>query len=281
MPPTTELVRRLLQGSGRTEFARGLMMSKCHALVSVRARTAFDAERRGLEVLDRALAWLVTRSRDARGVVDGRLVPFERSLSLTYPRRRDLVAVRGVISGRAWLRSPGGSARESVLSLEPKSALLEPPLPTDLAPTDARALGAMRRAHFSVDPINAILALWEAIDLYVGNTGPEHMFSDRQRDEVLKAVAEHGPRLTDQQTQRVNEIIHGLNAAPLRVRLRTALARDGVPYTEGEFSTLWRTRTIRNDVVHGRIPPEPDIDDLRHCLSFVSRMLVQRMVKSG
>lgn len=80
--------------------------------------------------------------------------------------------------------------------------------------------------------------------------------------------------LSEDQRQRVLDLLATINEAPLMTRLRSALAIDNVPFTEEDLSVLKRLRRQRNDALHGRQRGRPDSNDLDLARGFVNRMIV-------
>src|SRR4051794_1355927 len=70
------------------------------------ARLAYDAEQAGHRRIDTALDLVATRLRHALATFpNGEPQPFARDERRALPRRGDHVVVRGLLTGRRWLRS--------------------------------------------------------------------------------------------------------------------------------------------------------------------------------
>jgi hypothetical protein len=203
--------------------------------------------------------------------LDGRLQSFERTVGSSTPRPLEIAAVRSTESARRWIRVTTTVRRlvQSALPLSPEGNL-DPPIPPDVATRDAEAVLAFWRAQ-SASPLGSVIALWDAIEFYVGGTRAPSKFEgaalDRLRDEVPTW-------LTDEQKARYQDLVGNLNNAPLFVRLREAISQDGVPVSEEEIAVLSRLRKVRNPAQHGRERKTPDDYDLRRAWSIVARLLV-------
>lgn len=279
-PASRELARRMFSGTGKeTELNRSFFAGDGLARVVTRSSSLYDAEQAGLSIIDEALAWITVRARDARGSLNKRLTEFRRSANLARPRRGGLVIVRGTMTGRSWVRVPGSRRRPSLLALSEGSSFLQPELQVEMPFGESQALAALSRAHATSDETTSILALWEALEFYAGDTKVAPLFDKAQRRALRAAIRDHGPDLTDEQNRRLNDVVGTLNSAPLFVRLRAAVINDAVPFTETEFKVLRDLRDARNSAVHGDVAVPLNEHTLRVGLSFASRMLVQRMLR--
>jgi hypothetical protein len=119
-----------------------------------------------------------------------------------------------------------------------------------------------------------VISLWDAIEFYVGGTQTRRLFS---KADIDRLCSEPPTWLDPEQHDRFIQQVRPLNNAPLLTRLRTAIARDGVPVSEEEFALLARLRRVRNPAQHGKVRNIPNEEDLRRAQSVVARMLVQRL----
>ena len=94
-----------------------------------------------------------------------------------------------------------------------------------------------------VEELDSILAFWESVEFYAAGTVVDKMFSKQELAEIREAIVSKfdGPK-----QKRLEQAIGSVNDAHLLTRLRRALADDGVPYTESEFSLVSRMRKARN-----------------------------------
>jgi hypothetical protein len=268
-------VSRVADGQGELEerYAGG---SAC-AFVLVTARTLLDAETEGLRSIDTSLAWLVARTRYSGAVLPGgKARRFRRDWTRARVSRRDVVFVRGVSTGRWWLRHPYGIADRPNLALAEVEDMERLPLPPNLSPQMCEAFSAWRRAAEETDPLAAVVALWECVEFYVSGVSVGDLFTKAERKAVQERATEG---LEGEQLQKVRDVMGRLNDAPLMTRLREALKQDGVPYGEGELALLRKLRNLRNDFVHGRSRELPSEVDLRHATAVVNRMLVYGVAK--
>lgn len=231
----------------------------------------YDVERRGLLAIDLALAWLAVRAKYGLArLPSGEPASFERQQARALPTRRGVVLVRGLDSGRIWLRGVGATGGDTELQLE-NAAIFSPTLPSNITTQDRQSVLACRRAAGDDDSLARIGALWEAIEFYVAETKLPEMFSKSERKSVRTSLPDG---LSGEQLRRIDGWLGELNSAPLLARLTAAIAADGVPVDAGELTVLKRLRTLRNDAVHGRGAELPGRDEVDRAVSIVSRMLV-------
>jgi hypothetical protein len=266
---------RILDGLPAASFDQPFRKAPCHALVLCTAHRAVDAEQDGLQQVRTALAWLAVRVRfGLLWLPDGTVQSFARQDARSLPQAADLVAIRGLRSGRTWLRVTTEASRAPTLALDANPQLMQPPLPSVLTLQDRQALLACQRAAVEPDPLARVEALWEAIEFYVAGARVPRMFTPEQLSALRSALPAD---LSDEQRQRVLDKIGELNHPPLMVRLRSVLDGEGTPTTEAEIALLRRLRELRNKAVHGRSTELPDPEDIRYAASVVSRMLIFRM----
>jgi hypothetical protein len=244
-----------------------------YALALVTATRTLAAEEKGLVEIDVALAWLTTRLRYGLATLpNGNPLPFKRSESLTQVTRRDLVTVRGLMTMRQWLRQPGTTDERRLVALVPNGARLPSKMP-HFTLQERLALLALARATREPDPLARVHALFESIEFYASGTTITDLFTKNERRLLRAKLASS---FSPEQQERIIGIISNLNNAPLRLRLMQALDEDNVPINNGEVDLLWRLRTLRNDVVHGRRSELPAVEEVDYATSIVARMLVHR-----
>jgi hypothetical protein len=269
---------RILDGLPAAVFDQPFRAAPCHALVLRTANRAVDAEQDALQQVRAALAWVAVRVRyGLLRLPDETIQSFTRQDARSLPQATDLVAVRGLRTGRTWFRVTGEASRAPTLALDASSHLMQPPLPSILSLQDRQALLACRRAAAEPDPLARVQALWEAIEFYVAGARVPPLFTRKQLSELRSAIGAIPVDLNDEQRQRVLHKIGELNDPPLMMRLRRVLEAEGTPVTDAEIALLRRLRDLRNDAVHGRSTDLPDSEDVRYATSVVSRMLVFRM----
>jgi hypothetical protein len=266
---------RILDGLPAAPFDAPFREASCHALVLSTAHRAVDAEQAALQQVRTALAWLAVRVRyGLLRLPDGTVQSFTRQDARSLPRAADLTAVRGLRSGRTWLRVTTEASRAPALALDASPHLMRPPLPSTLSLQDRQALLACQRAAAEPDPLARVQALWEAIEYYVAGARVPPMFTHGQLSALRNAIPAD---LNPAQRQRVLDKIGELNHPPLMVRLRSVLDAEGTPITDAEIALLRRLREMRNKAVHGRSTELPDPEDVRYATSVVSRMLIFRV----
>jgi hypothetical protein len=255
------------------EDLRAAFEAPAYALALATTERALTAEEQGLAEIDVALAWLTARLRYGLATLpNGLPLPFERRASLAQPSRRDVVAVRGLLTTRQWLRRPATAAEPRTMALAPDGARLDPDLPP-LTLQDRLALLALARATREPDPLARVHALFEAIEFYASGVTTPKLFT---RSALRALVQGLPPSFTDTQRERIAHLVATLNRPPLLEQLMHALDVDAVPIATGEVDLLWRLRKLRNDVVHGRGTELPATEDVEYATSLVARMLVYR-----
>lgn len=279
VPADAPQIRRFLQDFKISEESSAILEVKCFAISTIYAQYLLDAEEEGLANIDEALSWLSVRAFDCRGVLSGRWVDFHRDNTLAVPRRRDRVMVRGLVSGRQWLRAPSQVLRVTEVELADLSPLTEPQLPADLPETDRQAIAAWRRARLASDPVISVLAIWEAIEFYVSTQRGTGLFEPRQKKAILRVINKTGGLdLSREQKARICDMVGQLNSPSMMMKLRTAIAADGAPVSDDDVLTLKHLREARNDAAHGNTTELSD-DLVRQGLSIVARLLVERLRK--
>jgi len=271
LPPP--IAARALSALDVSDEMRADYEASAYALALVTAERTLAAEERGLAEIDLALAWLTTRLRYGLATLpDGRPLPFRRSESLAEPTRRDIVAVRGLLSTRQWLRRPAALAEPRTVELLPDNARLEAN-PPPLTLQERLALLALARATREADPLARVHALFEAIEFYASGISAPPLFTKSERKGLIENLA---AELDDKQRDRLVDLLAKVNDAPLRIRLMRALDDDQVSIVGGEVDLLWRLRDLRNDVVHGRRSELPAAEDVEYATSIVARILLHR-----
>jgi hypothetical protein len=260
------------QSEASAEFAA----ADCYLVGFEVTKRLLDAERAIVTRVDDALAWLTVRARYGLAFLpDGEPHNYRRDVARARPRRGDLVVVRGMASGRGWLREMKSHDQDVELSLDHSDPSWRPP-PSSYELADRQALLACARAGRTPDPLERIQAIWEAIEFYVAGTRPEVIFDPEEVKRVRRAV----PKDVDPKLRaRALDLLAKINDPPLMAKLREAATRDGAPVVEGEFELLGRLRKARNDAVHGRAPDIPLREDIDHAVSIVARLLVYRLAR--
>ncbi len=246
----------------------------CFAVVTTTASRLWDAERSALTDVDVALGWLAVRARFGLACLPSEQPQrYEREITRTLPRRGGAMAVKGLGSGRRWIRDPATLVSRPTLILDDLHGQLAPRLAHELAPLDRLALMAARRA-FDGDPIHRVVALWETLEHYAGGVSISPPF---EKDELQRLRDDLPQWLSPAQRDRLLELVGLANDYPLKKRLKTALDQDGVPVSETEFARLWKLRKPRNRTVHGKPVREIEEEELEFACSLLSRALVFRL----
>jgi hypothetical protein len=262
------------RGSGAAER---FLAAGTYAVVYVTAQRLFDAETAGLMDIDAALAWLKVRSCYSSAVLpSGEPLAWSRESRLKSPRRTDVVAVRGLVTSRSWIRVRALVTPKSAVDLTgADSASLRPNLGRSWSTLQRQAWIACARASSDTDPFVRVTALFEALEFYVGGTKVPDFFTKAELKAIKAGIKAGFPEgLPAAKRERLFNTFAHLNDPPLLARLRHRVAVDGVPITESEIDLLWKLRTVRNDLAHGTPTDAPSEDSVDRCVGLVARMLV-------
>lgn len=265
--------RRILDGfSPYPEWAGEFEEAKAFAVVYVTNQFMHNAQVEGLAQFDLALSWLGVRARYGLShLPDGTLHRHHRSESNGAPTRRDLIALRGLRTGRRWMQRLGPRSRASPLRLGGRSRLHHPGLQSELPFQMHQALLSAQRALSAEDPIQRSQALWESLEFYLAGRPTEHLFSASERADLLRCLRAAVP---SNQHQRVADLLNWVDQPPPKKALKAATRDEGIPVTDSEFELLFRIRAARNKATHGGDVEVPANEDLDHACSVLSRILV-------
>lgn len=269
-----ESVARALDGPGAdAAFTDPFTRADCVATAHVVANLMFHAEEDATAMVDAALGWLSVALRYGMSHwPDGTAHRFDRAEFRAVPRRQEVAWVRGLVNGRHWIRGTGRVAVNPTFALQARHVDLKSPQTFSLQ--DDQAVQALRRAAATDDPVQAVTAVWDAIEFYVAGTAGPRSFDE----DTLKALRKTVPKdLPPPLRGRVIDAIDRLNQAPLLTRLRVAMTEDGVPSADDEWKLLQRLRRSRNAIVHGAGgEAAADARDLARAQAFVARLLIYR-----
>lgn len=247
----------------------------CFALVITTTTRLWDAEQEALADVDAVLQWLAVRARYGAALLpNGATQRYARDLTRVLPRRGAAMAVRGLGTGRRWLRDPATLIDRPMLNLDDLHGQLFPSLSRELSLSDRSALAAATRA-FDGDLVQRLNGLWEAWEFYARRASMQKPYEKQDLDRLREDLPEW---LDGRQRERVHEVIDKvLNTYPLRRRLRTALDQDEIPFSDSELKALWRLRDPRNKLAHGKATHRVDEDELQQACSLLSRALVSSL----
>jgi hypothetical protein len=262
----------VMSGMPVSDTQRAGFTASAYARAWVTTTMMLEAEQKGLASVDLALAWLTAQLRCGAAMLPrGKTVAFDRQESLTQPRRRGLVSVRGTTSGRHWLRRPQMAGQESKIPLGETVRPLDDVIP-ELSLQEQQAFLALGRAVREPDLLVRVQNLWEAIEFYCSGVSVDPLFTTEQLETINRSL----PTLESAQRERMTAVIGQLNSAPLLIRLKKAIQDDNAPVTNTEVDLLQRLRKLRNDVVHGRRSRLPVPEDVEYAASVVARLLMYR-----
>lgn len=271
LTPNRELLTPLLDFVDDVAMREEFLGSSAWAISKIAdTKSLYEAEASGISAIDGALDRLALDAHFAAvQLPDGRRRRYLRRDRLGDPSRTDLILVRGQ-SGRAWLRNLGTPVNELGLQT-PERQRLDLTMPGQAVRYDL-ALAAWRRSLRARDRIAASVALWEALEFYSAGTAVGGELDDETRDKLIAAVPSLA--LSDAQAGRVVEVFKQfLNMPSAMDRLRAALDRDRIPYSDGDIRALRAIRRPRTQAQHGDPPVAPSEEDLEHARGVVSRVL--------
>jgi hypothetical protein len=269
-----------LDSEAASELEQEFLQATSYALARPTATALDEAEDLGWAALEVAIAWLAVRGRYGLArVPSGQVHAFSRHEALRPPRVADVIVVRGIRTGRQWLRSRGPHPPVDRM-VGTGSAVLDPPLPTELTSADRQAVLALSRATVETIVESQLQALWEAIEYYAARTRVRRLFSPQELERLRELI---GGEFRDAQADALNSAIENLNAAPLLVRLDHRLKEDGVPLGDDDRRLLFgKLRRARNDTAHGRaVRDKPTRDEILRGIAIVARMLVYRISRDA
>jgi hypothetical protein len=244
------------------------------ALFCGTASRMYDAEASGLSEIDVVLSWLAARNRVGLShLPDGSRNRFLRSRIHASPSRRGIVAVRGLITRRRWLRTKGNSLTSDVLELGPLSQLRRPELPSTVSFATRQCLLSARRALADGDPIQRAQALWEAFEFFLTDVPVPATLALEERKELLEVLRERMPK---RQHDRVANLVDMISKpSPLKLLCDT-LIDEGVPLSDEERDLLARLRQARNRATHGDDMMVPTREELDRGCGIIGRALAYR-----
>jgi hypothetical protein len=262
---------RAVRGLGDHAIVEEFRARSAFAVTYVSERLLMKAEASGLRRIDASLAWANVNLRYSNGArPDGSLNEWNRSQMRQLGSRSDLVAVRGITTGRVWLRHrrarPMGDLafRPAADSVTSAAIALQ-----DAAGGLRAAVVAAARASSSTDPLTRITAVSECLEFYAGATKLPPLFTKADLKRLRKVAAE----FPAEKRSRIEHLLNSaVNNAPLMARVRYRLAQDAIPVTEHDMELLARVRAQRNDLVHGRVD-EADDRELEQATALLARII--------
>jgi hypothetical protein len=271
LPPQSG--RRILdQFDPYPEWAEEFEDVSAHAVVYITNQHMHNAQVEALAEIDLALSWLAVRARYGLShLPGGTLHRYLRSEGNATPSRGDLVALRGLQTGRRWMQRLGPRLRASPLMLGSRSRFREPGLPRALPFQMHQAMLSAQRALSAEDPIQRSQALWESLEFYLAGRPSAHLFTPSERSDLLKGLRAAVPK---DQHQRVADLLNWVDQPSPKMALKMAIDEEGIPITDLEFKLLSKIRTARNRATHGGEVLIPSDDDLDYACSILSRILV-------
>jgi hypothetical protein len=254
------------------DLKRTFMASGAWAIAQVEADMILEAEWRGTTVIEGVMDRVALEAQYSLAFApDGTLPLFDRAALFADPTVEPLALVVGSRTRRRWLRTQRDAPYAPPIA-DRRVRLAAPPGGSDRRFDEA--LRAWRRAVRAADPIAAVGALWEAIEFYAAGTPMPGLFPKPAKQRLRQTI--EALELTEPQRARIPAMLEAANQAPLLLRLREALRRNRVPFSDEEIEVLRRLRDHRNAFVHGKTREDPDSNDLDLAKAIVNRMLAFR-----
>jgi len=245
-----------------------------HAVTFVTARRMFEAEQEALQRIDVALAWLAVGERYGSALwPDGTPRHHERAAGRAVPRRGSMAWVRGLMTSRQWIRTPQLVAEATSFALDSSGQHAGARHLRLLTAQERQAALALRRAGSDSEPVQAVTAIWEALEFYVAGVAMPESFSREQLRSLRRAVPKDLPPAL---RQRALNTVNRLNEPPLLARLRVSSELDGVMLSDAEWDLLSSLRRARNEAVHGAQQTTVGEAEIQLGVSIVARLLLHR-----
>lgn len=248
------------------------------AYAIVQARTLAEAEALGRAQIEEAITLLRAIGYYSYPTLEGVLRPFEWVATQTRPRASPVTFVGSLAARRRWLRDGADIPVTHMLDLRA----------TDIARIGdtrrqhprrllGRALDEWRKSVDALDDVSRVTHLWRAMESYSAGVSVGRLFSATDISKVRERLfSETG--LTSAQVDRLNELVGRLNEPPLLLKLRRAMELDGVTISDDEFDALTATRSLRNDIEHGRNLGAAQQRVLEVATAIANRVLVTAMI---
>ena len=266
------------------EVRSSFLRSSAYFLSRIRSSSMYAAQKEALAKFDQVLAGLVTGSRYSLfRYPSGVPVPWRRELYQFNPERIELVVVASSSSRRAWIRRTG------ILALSKPMTATDEPLPRFASLTEHSSLQVRQafllcsRAARPGTAVDRITALWQGLEFLVGKQRNKTPVFDREALDRIDLVIEEKlkPVLSRDQVDRLGDVLGQLNDPPLLAKLRKHFSTFEIPITEGEFERLWKLRSYRNKVNHGKEPTVPTSAEIDFGVALMARILVYTVTGSN
>lgn len=250
------------------------MRASAFAISLQTATLGYAAEQAGVRDIDAALDWLAARLQHGLAVLpDGTAQTFDRVQRLARPQRGELIVIRGLKSGRRWVRSASPEGLGSRVALNSADPLLD--ITThSLNDTERLALAGVRRATLEREPLARVQALWEAIECLVAGAKAPRQWDRAQLRAIKNSIPGDLPAAL---RVRAEKAIDDLNQSPLMARFRNLVEREDLPVSDAEIALLQAVRKVRNDAVHGRPATAPPPAQLDYATAVVGRLVIERL----
>jgi hypothetical protein len=272
--------------SGDSPLIPEFEKATCWASATVDALTLVEAEDAGIARLSAALDEIRAFAYYSYPVLGGELQPFDWRRTQARPHLASVTYVGAVASSRRWLRDRVDASRLETLDLDQVS----PPTSTEFAarlPTKRQLDRALTEWHLSVDASTeaARLAhLWRALECYVAGVKTSsgesaRLFSKQELTAVTESMRSTKVWSEDQ-LARLDDLVGRLNDPPLLARIRATLDADQIGVVDAEFDALVATRSMRNDLEHGRSLTAAQHRALDLAGAVANRIIVEAVVSN-
>lgn len=276
LSPKSHLIIQSIDGLEENELTQRFAEAEGWAIAFTSARSLFEAERKGLQLIEAALALFRARLLASSPVFpSGDPREYVRTDTNAKISLADVVTVKGITTRRRWLRAPQDTTPSTQIDSRMASKCQDAGLFSSvLPPLITQALLAWNSSVLATDPIRSVVCLWEAVEFYAAEVKLPKLFTKSQR---AKRISMLTGKIEEAQAQRVSALMHLVNQYPLRTRLVAAFKEDHFQYTDEELDHLWKVRALRNQYGHGSAIEVPMDEDLKVAISFVNRFLLNRV----
>jgi hypothetical protein len=265
--PTGRVANALNHVVLEPDLRRQFESAGAHALCMRTARRTLDAENAAIEQIDAALGWLMACSRYGLArLPGGEPVSYERGQARASGGRGPLVLVRGLRTGRGWLRTHAATSNTDPLRAErPKMPPLPPGVPFNSP--QIQTLARFAAAARAPDRPLAICSLAAALDSYARHRGePPAPLDASQLQALVDALpGDLEPRRRTRVRERVNELAQPSGSE----RLRAALHEDRVPLTA-------RERVLLEEILTAPVAAAERLSaqEVEHAFAVAARLVV-------
>ncbi len=243
----------------------------------VRAKMLHDAEDEALNKIDVFIARLTSRLQASGSRLDDYHGAWDRNQLFSLPVRGDAIFVRGLTTGRRWLRRPFES-NTPVVDIAKIEDINFPPLAHNLPQYLVEALMAWHRSIRANHTLAAITATWDAIEFYSSQIKVDKGFTPSELKQICNDAV-NSLAADDKRRERIANLLGNLNDASLILKFNRAMEEDSVTLAQEELDILIKLRNTRNDFTHGKKVTMPSNADMLLARTVVNRVITARIYR--